>query len=262
MKVRLKTKQEIELLRESGKILADAMNLAIERAKKAVNEKVTTMELDEIVEKYIRDKGGTPAFLHYFDGDGEPFPASLCVSINDEIVHGIPKKDRIIKEGDLVSLDLGVEYKGMYTDAATTVMIGEVSEQARKITEATKKSLSAGIAKICDGARLGDYGFAVDEYATKNGFVTIKGLVGHGVGHAVHEAPQIPNYGEKNTGLKIKENMVLALEPMLAVGDDRIALGEDEFAFVTYNGSLSAHFEHTVVVTKKGCEVVTGGIKV
>ncbi len=262
MKVTLKNKQEIVLLRKSGKILANAMNLAIERAKRAVSEKVTTMELDEIVEEYIRSNDATPAFLHYSDGEGDPFPASICVSINDEIVHGIPKTNRIIKEGDLVSLDLGVEYKGMYTDAATTVMIGDVSEQARKITEVTKKSLSIGISKLHDGARLGDYGSAVDEFAVKNGFVTIKGLVGHGVGHAVHEPPQIPNYGEKNTGFKIKEGMVLALEPMLAVDDDRIAMGEDEFAFVTYNGSLSAHFEHTVVVTKKGCEIVTDGIKV
>ena len=262
MRVTIKKKSEIEALRESGKILAEAMNLAIERAKKAKTEVITTMELDEIAEKYIRDKGATPAFLHYSDGGSEPFPGSLCISINDEIVHGIPKKDRVIKEGDLVSLDLGVEYKGMYTDAAATIMIGKVSDQARKITEVTKKSLGVGIAKLRDGARLGDYGFAVDEFATKNGFVTVKGLVGHGVGYAVHEPPQIPNYGEKNTGFKIKEGMVLALEPMLAVGDDRIALGEDEFAFVTYDGSLSAHFEHTVVITKKGCEIVTDGIKI
>jgi methionyl aminopeptidase len=261
MKVTLKTKEEIALLKKSGKILVTAMNLAIARAKEAVTERVTTMELDEIVEKYIRDNDATPAFLHYSDGYSEPFPGSICISINDEIVHGIPKKDEIIKEGDLVSLDLGVEYKGMYTDAATTLMIGNVSEEAKKITEVTKKSLSVGIAQLKDGARLGDYGFAVDQFATKNGFVTIKGLVGHGVGHAVHEPPQIPNYGEKNTGFKIKAGMVLALEPMLAISDDRISLGEDEFAFVTYDGGLSAHFEHTVVITKKGCEIVTDGIK-
>jgi len=249
------------MLKKSGKILVDAMNLAVDHAKKAVDKTIFTMELDEIVEKYIRDNGGVPAFLHYSDGGSEPFPASICVSINDEIVHGIPKKDVRIKEGDLLSLDLGVEYGGMFTDAATTVMIGEVSEQAKKITEITRKSLSAGIAKLRHGAKLGDYGAAVDEIATKNGFVTVKGLVGHGVGHAVHEPPQIPNYGEKNTGFKIKEGMVLALEPMLAVSDDRISLGDDEFAFTTYNGCLSAHFEHTVLITKKGCEVITDGIK-
>lgn len=262
MKVGLMTKEEIVILRKSGKILAEAMNLAIDRARKAVSEKVTTMELDEIAEKYIRDNGATPAFLNYADGDDEPFPASMCISINDEIVHGIPKEDMVIKEGDLLSLDLGVEYKGMYTDAATTLMIGEVSEQARKLTEATRKSLNAGIATLRNNARLGDYGFAVDEVATKNGFVTVKGLVGHGVGHAVHEAPQIPNYGEKNTGFQIKEGMVLALEPMLTISDDRIAMGEDGFAFVTYDGELSAHFEHTVAITKNGCEVITGDIKV
>lgn len=262
MKVKLKTKEEIVALRKSGKILAEAMNLAIQHAKKAVNETITTMELDEIVEKHIRDKGATPAFLNYSGGGGEPFPASVCVSINDEIVHGIPREDVKIKEGDLLSLDLGVEYEGMYTDAAVTLMIGEVSDQAKKITEITQKSLSAGIATLRHGSRLGDYGAAVDKVATENGFVTVKGLVGHGVGHAVHEAPQIPNYGEKKTGFKVKEGMVLALEPMLAVGDDRISLGDDGFSFVTYDGSLSAHFEHTVVITKSGCEIITGEIKV
>ncbi len=262
MGLRKKTKEEIQALRESGKILADAMNLAVERVKDATSQKVFTMELDEIAEKYIREHDAEPAFLNYSDGGGEPFPASLCISINDEIVHGIPKRDLQIKEGDIVSLDLGVKYKGMFTDAAATVMVGKVSEEARKITEVTRKSLDAGIATLRHNAKLGDYGAAVDDFATKNGYVTVKGLVGHGVGHEVHEPPQIPNYGKKGTGLQIKEGMVLALEPMLAISDDRISLGEDGFAFVTYNGELSAHFEHTVLITKNGCEVITGGIKV
>lgn len=260
MKVTRKTKAEVEMLRKSGKILAEAMNLAIKRAKKATEETVFTIELNEIVEKYIRSKGGVPAFLNYTEDGNDPFPASLCISLNDEIVHGIPKKNVKIKEGDLISLDLGVEYGGMFTDAAVTIMVGKVSEQARLITEVTQKSLAVGIAELHHGARLGNYGAAVDQFAVKHGFVTIKGLVGHGVGHAVHEPPQIPNYGEKNTGFKIKEGMVLALEPMLAVTDDRISLGKDGFAFVTYDGGLSAHFEHTVLITKKGCEVITDGI--
>lgn len=262
MGLRKKTESEIVALRESGKILAEAMNLVIDRVRQAVDEDVYTMELDQIAEEYIREKGGEPAFLNYTDGGSEPFPASLCVSVNDEIVHGIPKNDLKIKEGDLVSLDLGVKYKKMFTDAAVTVMVGAVSKEAKDLTETTRKSLNVGISKLRDGARLGDYGAAVDGFATKNGYVTVKGLVGHGVGDKVHEPPQIPNYGEKGTGLEVKEGMVLALEPMLAIGDDRISLGDDDFAFITYDGSLSAHFEHTVLITKNGCEVITAGIKI
>ncbi len=251
-KITLKNEREVALLEKGGKILATTLKAVKKMAEKGVTEKITAKQLDELAEGMIRQAGGEPAFLGY---DG--FPGSLCVSINNEIVHGFPTEDKIIQKGDLVKLDLGVKYQNLYTDAAITVPVGEISETAQKLMEATRNSLKKGLAKIRPGARLGDYGSTVDQYAKSQGFTTVKNLVGHGVGHAVHEAPQIPNYGKSGEGLEFKEGMVLALEPMLNEGNDEIKLAKNGFVFKTKDNKLSAHFEHTIVVTEGGNRILT-----
>jgi methionyl aminopeptidase len=261
MKSVIKSEKEIAKLKEGGKILVEALNEASEKAKKACDEKVSTADLDEVAERVIRKHNAEPSFLNYPENDAVPFPASLCTSINEEIVHGIPRKERLIKEGDLVKLDLGVKYKNLFTDAALTVPIGKISELARNITEVTKKGLAFGLEQIQPGYHLGNYGNAVEKYVKMKGFHVVRGLVGHGVGYAVHEFPQIPNHGKPGEGLKLKEGMVLALEPMVNEKSGKIKSGRDGFVFVTKKGGLSAHFEHTVVVTKEGCELITEGIQ-
>jgi methionyl aminopeptidase len=193
------------------------------------------------------------------NGQEIKYPAALCVSNNQEIVHGIPRKNKIIKEGDLLKLDLGVWYKNLCTDAAITVAIGSVDKVATKMINVTKEAFKRGLKVMKAGNTLGDYGSVVDDYVTKQGFFTVKGLVGHGVGYAVHESPQIPNFGKAGMGLKLKEGMVLALEPMVNQFSEDIQLDqkEDGFAFTTVDGGLAVHFEHTVVVRKKRCEILT-----
>ena len=261
MKSVVKSEKEISELKEGGKILAEALNRASEKAKEACNERVSTADLDEVAEKVIRKYNAEPSFLNYSENGDTPFPASLCTSINNEIVHGIPRKDRFVAEGDLVKLDLGVKYKNLFTDAALTVPIGKISELAKNIMETTKMCLEAGLKQIQPNSYLGDYGNAVEKYVKTKGFYVVRGLVGHGVGYAVHEFPQIPNYGSPGSGLKLKEGMVLALEPMVNEESGRIKLGRDGFSFVTKKKGLSAHFEHTIVVTKNGCELITKGIQ-
>lgn len=258
MKVSIKSQRDIALLRQSGKILAEALLIVAEKAAEAVNETVTAKDLDALAEKFIRFHGAQPAFLGYPSGeDGEAYPATLCVSFNDEIVHGVPTKEKILKSGDLVKLDLGVKYKKMHTDAAVTVIVGQVPQRVKKLVDTTKRCLEIGIEQIYPGSRIGNYGSAVEKYATRNGFSVVKRLVGHGVGYGVHEEPQIPNFGMVGEGLRLKEGMILALEPMLNLGDDEIVLGDDPFVYKTMDGSLSAHFEHTVAVIEGGCEVLT-----
>jgi methionyl aminopeptidase len=261
MKSVVKSEKEISRLKEGGKILAEALNKASEKAKKACDEKISTADLNEVAEIIIRKYKAEPSFLNYSENNSVPFPASLCTSINDEIVHGIPNKNRFLKEGDLIKLDLGVKYKKLFTDAAVTIPIGDVSELAKNILEVTKKGLALGLEQIQTGSYLGSYGNAVEKYVKMKGFYVVKGLVGHGVGYAVHEFPQIPNYGSPGEGLKLEEGMVLALEPMVNEKSGKIKLGRDGFAFVTKKGGLSAHFEHTVVVAKNGCELITEGIQ-
>lgn len=257
----IKSEKEIVKLREGGQILAEALNKASEKAKNACNERISTADLNEIAEKIIRKYKAEPSFLNYSENGAMPFPASLCTSINDEIVHGVPNKKRFLKEGDLVKLDLGVKHKKLFTDAAVTIPIGNVSELAKNILEVTKKGLALGLEQIQPNNYLGNYGNAVEKYVKMKGFYVVKGLVGHGVGYAVHEFPQIPNYGHPGGGLKLKEGMVLALEPMVNERTGKIKIGRDGFVFITKKGGFSAHFEHTVVVTKDGCELLTEGIQ-
>ncbi len=252
--ITIKTPEEIEILKEGGKILASVLNNVSEKVKTGVSAK----ELDDLAFKLIKKAGGEPAFLDYRPwGSKKNYPASLCVSVNSEIVHGVPSEDKILKDGDIVSLDLGLEYKKLFTDMAVTVGVGDVSSEAQKILDTTKKSLEVGIAEIKEGNTFGDYGFAVQNFAEKNGFNVVKPLVGHGVGYAVHEDPDIPNWGKKGRGPKFKEGMVLALEPMLCEGSGDVELDDDEWTYKTKDGLLSAHFEHTIVVEKGGCRVLT-----
>lgn len=238
--------EEIKILREGGKILASVLYQVAEMVKPGV----ITAELDKTAERLIREAGGEPSFKNYKTAEDRiPYPASLCISINDEVVHGIPGS-RKIRDDDIVSLDLGMKYKNFYTDTAITV-------GNKKIVEITKKCLDEAIKIVKDGAYIGDIGFAVQACAEKNGFNVVRQLVGHGVGQRPHEEPEIPNFGSRGTGKILKQGMVLALEPMITVGNSEVFLSADNWTWKTKDGSLSAHFEHTIAVTKNGAEILT-----
>lgn len=248
----LKSPQEIEAMAASGKILAEVM----EEILKGVRAGIALHELDKLTENLIRKAGAKPAFLNYKpEGAKEPYQASICASINDVIVHGFPTKYKL-KSGDVFKLDFGVLYKGFYTDAAVTILIGDVSAIAKRLVEATREALYKAIKKCVPGNTLGDIGYEIESMAKINGFKVVRGLTGHGIGRKLHEKPSIHNYGEKGEGLKLQSGMVLALEPMLAVGTDRIIQKKDE-SWATADGSPSAHFEHTVAITGKGPRILT-----
>ncbi len=242
-----------EALIEGGKLLGEIL----ERLAREVIVGVTTLELDALAEKLIRAVGGTPAFKGYqSEGDTRPYPATVCTSINEEVVHGIPS-NRALKNGDIVGLDIGMKYKGFFTDTAVTIPVGAVSGEVTQLLRDTADALEAGIQVAHIGNRIGDIGYAVSTVAKPNKRGVVRELVGHGVGLAVHEDPQIPNYGEPGTGERIVENMVLALEPMFNMGDRKVKLAGDGWTWVTRDGSLSAHFEHTILITTDGPLVIT-----
>jgi len=248
------TKEEIEILRESGRRLA----AVLDAVEKEVRPGVSTKQLDEIAEKLIKEQGDTPAFLNYTpDGASRPFPASLCVSINDEIVHGIPSDERVLKDGDIVGIDLGVTHKGLITDSARTVLVGNVDKEIVSLVNTTKEALSAGIKAAVGGGRIGDIASAIENVAKKKGYGVIEVLGGHGVGHHVHEDPFVPNFGKKGSGPILKPGMVLALEPMLNIGSKEVELDQDGYTFKTEDGSISAHFEHTILITSGDAEILT-----
>ncbi len=255
-KFTLKSKQEIVYLKEGGKILREALNKAKEKALSSKGD-VSTLAVSLEAEKIILAYGAEPAFKDYSPDGLNFFPETACVSLNDEIVHGIPSKNRFIKPGDIVKIDIGVKWKNLFTDAAISLIVGKGSETAKKIVQIARKSLEIGLKEIQAGKYLGDYGEAVENYIVKNGFYVVQGLVGHGVGYEIHEAPQIPNYGKAGTGLKWQEGMVIALEPMVNERNSGIRIGSDRTTFLTRKGDLSAHFEDTVAVTKNGFEILT-----
>lgn len=249
----LKNIEDINKLREGGKILASVLREAVEKALPGVK----TAELDKVVEKMIKDFGGRPSFKNYKTPDDKvPYPASLCVSINDEVVHGLPS-ERILKDGDIVSLDLGMEYKGFFTDMAVTVPVGDTDEQAKKLIATTQEALNKGISAVKSGAFIGDIGQAIQSCAERNGFNVVRKLVGHGLGRKAHEDPEIPNFGARGKGEILQEGEVLAIEPMITAGHQDIYLADDLWTWKTTDGSLSAHFEHTIIVTKNGAEIIT-----
>ena len=251
--IHLKDKKDIVILQEGGKRLAKVMKVLRREAKPGISAAF----LDEIAYKMIKKYGGYPSFLNYqADFADRPFPNSLCVSLNDVIVHGIPRKDIILKPGDLVSLDLGMEYQGLFTDMAITVGLGRMKPEEKRLIETTQKALAVAIKVARPGKTLGDIGYAIENCATKNGFVVIRDLVGHGVGYAVHEDPPIFNYGEKAKGIKIETGLVIAIEPMITSGNGSIKEMSDN-SFATLNGKKACHFEHTIAILKNKTIIIT-----
>lgn len=251
----IKTPDEISIMKEGGKILATIL----EEVSATVVPGVSTMELNELAEKLIRKAGGDPAFLNYIvEGEEDnPYPGTLCTSVNSEVVHGIPSKNGILKEGDIIGLDIGMFYKGLCTDTAKTVGVGNISKSTQRLIDITQQALKKGISQIKSGAQIGDIGSAIQKYVEGEGFSVVKQLVGHGVGKKVHEEPRVPNYGESGTGLTLEEGMTLAIEPMVNVGEEHVKTEDDQWTITTLDKSLSAHFEHTIAVTKKGCNILT-----
>jgi len=255
----IKTLKEIEILREGGKHLAAVLY----KVKEKVAPGVSTKDLDLYAEKLIREMGGTPAFLNYRpEGAKIPFPASLCVSVNDEVVHGIPSKKRILKEGDIVSLDLGLKHKDLFTDMALTVLVavpgGKISTANQKLLEVTKRALQIGIDAARAGNTVGDIGNTIENFVKSKGiFGIVEVLSGHGVGQAIHEDPYIPNFGKAGTGEKLVPGMVIALEPMINAGTKNVTIDNDGYTFRTADGKNSAHFEHTILITNSEAEILT-----
>lgn len=245
--ITIKTEEEIKIMIEGGKILAKI----IKELKEIIKPGITTKELDRVAETLVLKSGGKCSFKGY-----DNFPACLCTSINEEIVHGVPS-NRILKNGDIVSIDLGVFYKGFHTDMAITVPVGEVSPEILRLIKVTKKALKRGIKKIKLGNTFGDIGNTIQRYIESQGFAVIRDLCGHGIGKQVHEDPKILNYGKRHTGPEIKEGMVFCLEPMVVMGDWKLKKSSDGFAYQTKDNSLSCHFEHTIAVTKKGVKILT-----
>lgn len=284
MAITIKTPTEINLIRKGGKRLAAILNHVVTMVRAGI----TTAKLDALAEKLILESGGKPSFKGYrIKGMGIPYPATMCISINEEVVHGIPRTDRVLKEGDIVGLDIGMWWPAdagasgswlpafgniqkdsqaasrkpqtaLATDMAVTIGIGNISKEAQRLINATRESLDIGIAQVKPGATVGDVGHAIEKFLKKNNLGIIRDLAGHGVGYELHEEPLIPNYGKAGTGAELKEGMVIAIEPMATLGDWRVVLAGDQWTFKTIDNSLGAHFEHTMAVTKDGVEVLTG----
>lgn len=245
--IRIYKEKEIEILRRGGKILAKIM----EELKKEVKSGVTTNHLNKVAKDLVLSFGAEPSFDGY-----DNFPAALCTSINEEIVHAVPG-ERKLRAGDTLSLDLGIRFKRYYTDMAVTVSVGKIDEKVRKLIKVTKEALKIGIKQARPGNYLEDIGYVIQKHVEKNGFNVIRELVGHGVGKEVHEEPNIPNFGKPGEGPKLRSGMVLAIEPMVTIGDWHLEKTKDGFGYKTKDSSLSAHFEHTVVITPKGPEILT-----
>lgn len=246
--IEIKTAAEIETMRTASRVVAQVLA----QLKVLVKPGVTTAELDKFAEQRVRELGAVPAFLGY-----RGYPATLCVSINEEIVHGIPSPKRVVREGDIVSLDMGAVCGGFYGDAALTVAAGEISAPARKLMEVTSKSLEIALSKVKSGVRLGDVSHAVEEYAAENGMSVVREFTGHGIGRNLHEEPSIPNFGRPGTGPVLRPGMTLAIEPMICLGRAEVIVKNDGWTAVSADGSLSAHYEHTVAVTEHGCEILS-----
>lgn len=250
----IRNKKELEILREGGKRLAFVMSGLIGKTKVGIS----TIELDNLAFDLIKNQEGEPAFLNYKpDRSSRSYPANICVSINEDIVHCIPTKEKKIKDGDIISIDLGMKYKNLITDMAYTVGVGNVDKIGKKLIETTKMALLSGIKEAKAGNRVGDIGFIIEKIAKKNNFSVFQELVGHGVGYELHEDPMIPNFGVKGEGEELVEGMILAIEPMIGEGRGDIVFGRDGFTYKTKDGKRSAHFEHTIVVTKNGPEILT-----
>ena len=244
----LNSKEQLYLLKKGGKICSDFLK----SVKKLLRPGVSTIELDDFAYKFITQRGAQPAFKGY-----KGYPATICVSINDEVVHGIPSQ-RVIKDGDLVSIDMGIKYNGFYLDCAYTYPVGNVSKRIKHFLKVTLKSLYIGIRKACTGNYVGDISSSIQNFIEKHGFSVIRDFAGHGIGKNLHEEPQVPNFGNPREGMCLEEGLLLAIEPMASMGDWRVKILEDGWTVKTQDGSLSSHFEHTVMVSKRGGVILTG----
>lgn len=246
--ITIKSRTEIEKMRLAGKITADALR----EVEKHIKPGVSTAYLDKIAYDFIKSKGAVPSFLHY-----NGFPGSICASPNDGVVHGIPSKSVILSEGDIISIDMGACINGYHGDAARTYPVGKISEEAQRLIDVTKQSFFEGIKYAVHGAKLGDISAAIQEYVEKNGFSVVRDLVGHGIGKQLHEDPSVPNYGHKGKGVRLATGMTLAIEPMVNAGEYDVCVLDDDWTVVTEDGSLSAHYENTVLIKPDKCEILT-----
>ena len=246
--IELKSASEIAVMQRAGIIVWEIL----QEMARAATPGVSTLEIDELSEELIYKKGAKPAFKGY-----RGFPGCVCISLNEEVVHGIPSKKRVLSDGDIVSLDFGVVLDGFFGDSAITVPVGEVSQAAKRLIDVTRASMHAGIAAMLPGNRLHDIGHAVQEHVERHGFSVVRDFVGHGIGRRLHEDPQVPNYGTPGTGLRLKPGMVLAIEPMVNAGSPDVQILDDEWTAVTADGQLSAHFEHTIAILPEGHRILT-----
>lgn len=244
----LKTGRELQIMREACRISAGAL----QTAGKAVEPGVTTAELDKLAEDYIRSQGGVPNFKNY-----EGYPATACISINNEVIHGIPTNKRKLQKGDIVSIDLGAKFEGYHGDNAATFACGDISDEAKRLIDTTRESLYKGIAAAVSGGRIGDIGYAVQSYVEAQGYSVVRQFVGHGIGTHLHEPPEVPNFGNAGRGVRLMPGMTLAIEPMVNAGKSDVRILPDGWTVLTNDGSLSAHFEHTVVITTDGPKIMT-----
>ena len=250
MAITIKSPREIELMRESGRLLS----LVHDELAKMIRPGISTKEIDKVCEEMIRSYGCTPNFLHY-----QGYPASVCVSVNDEVVHGIPKESRIIQEGDIVSLDMGLIYQGYHSDAARTHAVGQISAEARQLIDVTRQSFYEGIKMARAGMHLHDISNAIDTYVTQYGYGIVRALVGHGIGTRLHEDPQVPNFAQRKRGPKLRPGMTLAVEPMINMGSADVKWLDDNWTVVSADHSLSAHYENTILITEGEPEILTLG---
>ena len=246
--ISIKSAQQIEKMRVACRLTRDALNLL----ERHIRPGISTAELDKIAYDFIKSKNARPNFLHY-----QGYPASICASVNDVVVHGIPSKSIILKEGDIISIDMGVEKDGYNGDAARTFPVGKISLEAQRLIDVTRESFFEGVKYIRHGAKLGDLSFAIQEYVEKHGYSVVRDLVGHGIGKELHEDPSVPNFGRPGRGVKLAAGMTLAIEPMVNMGDFDVWVDDDEWTVSTQDGSLSAHYENTVLITKDGYEILT-----
>ena len=244
----LKTGRELKIMKEACRISAAALQII----GNAVEPGVTTLELDLLAEKFIRSEGATPNFKNY-----QGYPATACISINNEVIHGIPSKKRKLKAGDIVSVDLGAEFNGYHGDNAATFACGDISLEAKRLMDTTRESLYEGICAACAGSRIGDISSAVQKYVEARGYSVVRQFVGHGIGTKLHEAPEVPNFGTPGRGIRLLPGMTLAIEPMVNAGKSDVEVMPDGWTVLTRDGSLSAHFEHTIVITPEGPQILT-----
>lgn len=253
MAIIIKTKEEIDILRAGGKRLSAILAQVAQKVRPGIS----TYELDQYAYELIKEGGDEPAFLGYKpEGHRKAFPASLCTSVNSEVVHGIPRKDKILKEGDIICIDLGLKHKGLFTDHAVTVAVGAISKESQKLLDATREALAVGIEQAVAGNTVGDIGHAIESFVNKR-YGIVRELSGHGVGKYIHEDPYVPNFGKKGKGAKLIPGMVVAIEPMLNIGRADIISMSDGYTIKTADGSRSAHFEHTILITEGEPEILT-----